>query len=148
MEERTVQNKETDFRIVIAAVSLLLANSACAFDMGNMMNPSKWMDNDNDDDYYDDGPGYGYPATVVRVMAVVPATVARVMAVIPATVARVMAPRVMVETPVTVARVMAVVPATVARATVVVPATGHRLMVVVQHTAHLAQIPEKQKSGS
>jgi hypothetical protein len=31
--------------------------------MGNMMNPSKWMggnkDNDRDDDYYDE-PGYGY----------------------------------------------------------------------------------------
>jgi hypothetical protein len=35
-----------------------------AFDMGNMMNPSKWMGGGNDRDYYDDGPGggpgYGY----------------------------------------------------------------------------------------
>jgi hypothetical protein len=51
------------FRVLLVAVSLLLANSAYAFDMGNMMNPSKWMggnkDKDRYDDYYD-GPGYGY----------------------------------------------------------------------------------------
>ncbi len=39
-----MQNKERKFRVTIVAASLLLANSACAFDMGNMMNPSKWMD--------------------------------------------------------------------------------------------------------
>jgi hypothetical protein len=57
-----LQDKHLQFRASIAAVSLLLANSACAFDMGNMMNPSKWMGGNNDryDDYYD-GPGYGYP---------------------------------------------------------------------------------------
>jgi hypothetical protein len=59
-----VQYKEIKFRVVIVATSLLLANSAYAFDMGNMMNPSKWMggnkDNDRDDDYYYDEPGYGY----------------------------------------------------------------------------------------
>jgi hypothetical protein len=64
MEEQTVQNKERKFRVTIVAASLLLANSACAFDMGNMMNPSKWMDSNKDkdryDDYYDE-PGYGYP---------------------------------------------------------------------------------------
>ena len=59
-----MQNKEIKFRVIIVAVSLLLANSAYAFDMGNMMNPSKWVggnkDNDRDDDYYDER-GYGYP---------------------------------------------------------------------------------------
>ena len=35
-----MQNNEIKFRVIIVAVSLLLANSACAFDMGNMMNPS------------------------------------------------------------------------------------------------------------
>jgi hypothetical protein len=57
-----VQNKE--FRVIIVAASLLLANSAYAFDMGKMMNPSKWMGGDKDKDRYDDsygGPGYGYP---------------------------------------------------------------------------------------
>jgi len=47
------------------AVGLLLVNSAHAFDMGNMMNPSKWMGGNHNDDRYDDyyggGPGYGYP---------------------------------------------------------------------------------------
>ena len=50
--------------ISLVYLGLAFANAAYAFDMGNMMNPSKWMDNnkDNDryDDYYDD-PGYGYP---------------------------------------------------------------------------------------
>jgi len=59
-----VHNKRIHFRVIIGVASLLLANSAPAFDMGNMMNPSKWMGGNNDrydDDYYDDGPGYGYP---------------------------------------------------------------------------------------
>jgi len=49
------------------SLSLLITMPAQAFDMGNMMNPSKWMggkkDRDRyDDDYYDYGPppGYGY----------------------------------------------------------------------------------------
>jgi hypothetical protein len=43
------------------ASSLLLAGTAHAFDMGNMMNPSKWMNNNNDRyDDYRGGPGYGY----------------------------------------------------------------------------------------
>ena len=37
-----MQNKEIKFRVIIVAVSLLLAHQACAVDMGNMMNPSKW----------------------------------------------------------------------------------------------------------
>ena len=60
-----MKNKEMKFRVIIVTVSLLLANSAYAFDMGNMMSPSKWMgnkdkDNDRYDDYYEE-PGYGYP---------------------------------------------------------------------------------------
>jgi hypothetical protein len=64
MEEPSVQNKGIKLRVLFVAASLLLANPASAFDMGNMMNPSKWMGNKKDDDrYYDDyydGPGYGY----------------------------------------------------------------------------------------
>ena len=64
-----MQNREIKFRLLIVAVSLLLANSVYAMDMGNMMNPSKWMGGNNnrdryDDDYdrrgYDRAPGYGY----------------------------------------------------------------------------------------
>jgi len=64
-----VQTKSAVFSSVFLAVSLLLSMPAQAFDMGNMMNPSKWMggkDRDRyDDDYYDDDyygpqPGYGY----------------------------------------------------------------------------------------
>lgn len=44
---------------------LLCAVPVYAFDMGNVMNPSKWMGGGNDRDRYDDnyrypGPGYGY----------------------------------------------------------------------------------------
>ena len=58
-----MQNKGMQYRIISVAAGLLLANSACAFDMGNMMNPSKWTGGNNDNDRYDDyrdGPGYGY----------------------------------------------------------------------------------------
>jgi len=59
-----MKNMGIIFSVISVAASFLLANSAAAFDMGNMMNPSKWMggnkDNDRYDDY-DDGPGYGYP---------------------------------------------------------------------------------------
>jgi hypothetical protein len=67
-EEHTVQNYATQRKIIMLAASLLLASPAGAFDMGNMMNPSKWMGGNNDryddyDDYggYGGGPGYGYP---------------------------------------------------------------------------------------
>jgi len=59
-----MQNQEIKFRVCIVAASLLFANSAHAMDMGKMMNPSKWMGGNNDNDRYDDyrgGPGYGYP---------------------------------------------------------------------------------------
>jgi len=57
-----VQNKDIKFRIMAAAASLLLANTAYAFDMGDMMNPSKWTGGNKDRDRYNDdyGPGYGY----------------------------------------------------------------------------------------
>ncbi len=65
-----MQIKGKIIRIFIIAVSLLLANSVSAFDMGKMMNPSKWMGGNNNRDRYDDdydrrgygygGPGYGY----------------------------------------------------------------------------------------
>jgi hypothetical protein len=91
--------------ISLVYLGLAFANAAYAFDMGNMMNPSKWMDSnkDNDrDDYYDE-PGYGYPgppqATMVAIqamaMVVRPVTVAipdmaqpQAMAVLPHTVHR------------------------------------------------------------
>ena len=47
---------------VIVASSLLLAGTAHAIDMGKMMNPSKWIGGNKDNDRYDDyrgGPG-GY----------------------------------------------------------------------------------------
>ena len=59
-----MQNQEIQFRALFVAASLLLANSAYAMDMGKMMNPSKWMGGNKDNDRYDDyrgGPGYGYP---------------------------------------------------------------------------------------
>jgi hypothetical protein len=63
-----VQHKETKFSIIFVMISSLPGNAAYALDMGNMMNPSKWMGGNNDryDDYYDEprygygGPGYGY----------------------------------------------------------------------------------------
>ena len=58
---------------VIVASSLLLAGTAHAIDMGKMMNPSKWMGGNKDNDRYDDyrggpggyggGPGYVAPAS-------------------------------------------------------------------------------------
>jgi hypothetical protein len=74
-----VQTRTAIFSSILLASSLLLAMPAQAFDMGNMMNPSKWVGGDKkrdryDDDYYDDydygpppglgygAPGYGYGA--------------------------------------------------------------------------------------
>jgi hypothetical protein len=64
-----VQTKPAVFSSAFLAFSLLLTMPAQAFDMGNMMNPSKWVGGNNDrdrydDDYYDYGPppGYGYGA--------------------------------------------------------------------------------------
>ncbi|MEA3273723.1 MAG: hypothetical protein U9Q81_00160 [Pseudomonadota bacterium] len=52
--------------LILGTTLVAGAGTSFAFDMGNMMNPSKWMGGGNDrDDYYDDydrwgGPGYGY----------------------------------------------------------------------------------------
>ena len=57
-----MRNKVIKLSTVIVASSLLLAGTAHAFDMGNMMNPSKWMGGNKGSDRYDDyggGPG-GY----------------------------------------------------------------------------------------
>jgi len=59
-EEQAVKNRKTKPGVIIGATSFLFANSAFAFDMGNMMNPSKWMGGDDDHDDYYGGPGYGY----------------------------------------------------------------------------------------
>jgi hypothetical protein len=63
-----VKNRRTMYRGLLVMIGLLLANTSHAFDMGNIMNPSKWMGGNNrDDDYYDHrgygygGPGWGYP---------------------------------------------------------------------------------------
>jgi hypothetical protein len=56
-----MQNKAMAVRLAFVAMSGLFACSAYAFDMGNMMNPSKWMGGDKDRyDDYPRGPGYGY----------------------------------------------------------------------------------------
>jgi hypothetical protein len=64
--------------ISLVYLGLAFANAASAFDMGNMMNPSMWMDKNNNNDryadYYDE-PGYGYPPPPVMAMAVPPVTV-------------------------------------------------------------------------
>jgi len=66
-----MQTKTTISRGIIIAVGLLFASAGYAFDMGNVMNPSKWMGGGRDRDRYDDydrgygypgGPGYGYGA--------------------------------------------------------------------------------------
>jgi len=51
--------------LLAAAGCLLFTSPVSAFDMGNMMNPSKWMGGNRDRDRYDDDydrPGYGYGA--------------------------------------------------------------------------------------
>ncbi len=47
------------FSTAIVASSLLLAGTASAFNMGNMMNPSKWMGGGNNSNRYDDYGGSG-----------------------------------------------------------------------------------------
>jgi hypothetical protein len=59
-----MQNKEISVKVAGLAIGLLIAGNAAAFDMGNIMNPSKWMGGDRDNDRYygyRGGPGYGYP---------------------------------------------------------------------------------------
>lgn len=48
---------------IVSAVMVTSASVASAFNMGNMMNPSKWFGGSRDrgyDDYYDGPGGYGY----------------------------------------------------------------------------------------
>ena len=56
-----MRNKAIKFSTAIVASGLLLAGTTHAMDMGNMMNPSKWMGGNKNSDRYDDygGPG-GY----------------------------------------------------------------------------------------
>jgi len=57
-----MRNRKMKLTAVIATASVLLAGTAQAFNMGNMMNPSKWMGGNSNSDRYDDyygGPG-GY----------------------------------------------------------------------------------------
>jgi hypothetical protein len=61
-KEQHMRIKAIKLSTVIVASSLLLAGTAHAIDMGKMMNPSKWMGGNKDNDRYDDyrgGPG-GY----------------------------------------------------------------------------------------
>jgi hypothetical protein len=61
-KERHMRNKAIKCSTAIVVSGLLLASTANAFDMGNMMNPSKWMGGNKNSDRYDDyggGPG-GY----------------------------------------------------------------------------------------
>lgn len=57
-----MHNTASAVRTVLVAIGLAFAGAAYPFDMGNMMNPSKWMGGDKDRDRYDDYgyPGYGY----------------------------------------------------------------------------------------
>ncbi len=58
-----MQTKPGVYSSVFLAFSLLLAMPAQAFDMGNMMNPSKWVGGNHNRDRYDDDdyyPDYGY----------------------------------------------------------------------------------------
>jgi hypothetical protein len=57
-----MRNKAIKFSTSIVASGLLLSGTAQAFNMGNMMNPSKWMGGNSNSDRYNDyggGPGYG-----------------------------------------------------------------------------------------
>jgi hypothetical protein len=56
-----VKDRKTKYRGIFVMISLLLAGTAQAFNLGNMMNPSKWMGSNSDDNYNRrDYPGYGY----------------------------------------------------------------------------------------
>jgi len=50
--------------LILGTILTCGAEISLAFDMGNMMNPSKWMGSKSNRDNYDDGPqggpGYGY----------------------------------------------------------------------------------------
>ena len=55
-----MKNRIATFSGLIFATGLLFANTGYAFDMGNVMNPSKWMGGNSNRDRYDDyDRGYG-----------------------------------------------------------------------------------------
>lgn len=65
-----MQNRIRKYSGMIVVAGVLFTTTGYAFDMGNVMNPSKWMggNNNNNRDRYDDnydrgygGPGYGGP---------------------------------------------------------------------------------------
>ena len=59
-----MKNQAIKYSGILAVACFLSVSTAHAFNLGNVMNPSKWMGGKNDDDYYDDypgGPGYGPP---------------------------------------------------------------------------------------
>lgn len=57
-----MRSKARRSTVAVAIVGILFAGAAQAFNFGNMMNPSRWFDNDRDR-YYDRGyyGGYGGP---------------------------------------------------------------------------------------
>jgi hypothetical protein len=59
IERRTLRRS---LALILGGTLTLTLSTGLAFNMGNMMNPSKWMGGDRDRDYYDAGPwgGPGY----------------------------------------------------------------------------------------
>ena len=59
IERRTLRRS---LALILGGTLTLTLSTGFAFNMGNMMNPSKWMGGDRDRDYYDAGPwgGPGY----------------------------------------------------------------------------------------
>ena len=55
-----MQYKAKKYGVIAVAAGMLVAAQAQAFNMGNMMNPSRWFGGNRGYDRYDDyGPGYG-----------------------------------------------------------------------------------------
>jgi len=55
-----MQYKVKKYGVIAVAAGMLVAAQAQAFNMGNMMNPSRWFGGNRGYDRYDDyGPGYG-----------------------------------------------------------------------------------------
>ena len=56
-----MKSKLITYSGIALAAGFLFTSSAHAFNMGKMMNPTKWFKGNKSDDYYDDGYGPGYP---------------------------------------------------------------------------------------
>jgi hypothetical protein len=55
-----MQYKANKYSVIAIAAGMLIAGQAQAFNMGNIMNPSRWFGGNRGYDRYDDyGPGYG-----------------------------------------------------------------------------------------